>query len=36
MRIVCYADDSHVMSSLIFSEKKKYFKVLSAAVVISA
>ena len=26
MRIICYADDSHEMSGLIFSEKKKYEK----------
>ena len=35
MWIVSYADNSHEMSNLIFSEKK-YFKVLSAAVAISA
>ena len=33
MWIICWADDSHELSSLIFSEKKK--KMLLAAVVIS-
>ena len=35
MWTVCIADNSHEMSSLIFSEKK-YFKVSSVAVAISA
>ena len=35
MWIVCLADNSREMVSLIFSEKKKYFKMLSGLFVTS-